>query len=277
MRNVVTPDGVRLNYDDQGTGMPVLCLPGLTRNMDDFLPFLKGFKYRVRVIRLDFRGRGGSDWAPVETYSVPQEAADVITLLDHLNLPEVAILGTSRGGLVAMMLAVTARSRLMGVFLNDVGPVVAPEGLDAIMDYIGKPPPYRDLAEAAAAMPAAHPSFRNVSAAQWAAFVRALWQETDDGLALRYDPELRTAVAASFDTSKPAPDLWPLFDAFEGLPLALLRGAGSNILTEATAQDMIQRRPDMLFAELADRGHVPFLDEPGAVALMESWLEHLHG
>ena len=275
MSHVTAPDGIKLRYDDQGAGMPVLCLPGLTRNMDDFLPVLP-FADRARIIRMDFRGRGGSDWADFSTYSVPQEAADVVTLLDHLGLEKVAILGTSRGGLVAMMLAVMARARLAGVFLNDVGPVVAPEGLEFIMDYIGKRPGYKDFAQAEAAMPAVHPTFRGVPSVTWAAHVRALWTEGSDGLNLRYDPALRDAVAPAFDTTKPAPDLWPLFDAFEGLPLALLRGAGSNILSAETAREMCSRRPDMLFAELDDRGHVPFLDEPASVALIGAWLEKLN-
>lgn len=271
---VAASDGVALHYDDQGSGTPVLCLPGLTRNMDDFIPVLQRFNGDARIIRMDFRGRGGSDWAPFETYSVPQEAADVLTLLDHLGLEQVAILGTSRGGLVAMMLAATAKHRLSGVFLNDVGPVISPEGLDHIMDYLGKPPRFKDFAQAEAAV-ARTPGFSDVPAKTWAAHVRALWTEGPHGLRLRYDPALRDAVAPAFDTSQPAPDLWPLFDALSGLPLALLRGGVSNILSVETSDEMRRRRPDMSFAELENRGHVPFLDEPGAVKLIETWLGEL--
>lgn len=272
MSYVSAPDGTRLNFDDQGTGIPVLCLPGLSRNMDDFLPVLAAFKDRARIIRMDFRGRGGSDWAPYESYSVPQEASDVITLLDHLGLARAAVLGTSRGGLVAMMLAATAKPRLQGVFLNDVGPAISPEGLDHIMDYLGKPPGFRNFAEAEVAV-AQMPGFVGVPFETWAAHVRALWAETPDGLALRYDPALRDAVAPAFDSTAPAPDLWPLFDALKSLPLALLRGASSNILSAETSDEMRRRRPDMLFAELPDRGHVPFLDEPASVGLITAWLE----
>lgn len=152
MSFVTTPDGVKLNFDVQGAGRPILCLPGLTRNMDDFLPVVQEFAGEAQIIRMDFRGRGGSDWAPFETYSVPQEAADVVTLLDHLGLSKVSILGTSRGGLVAMMMAMAAHERLAGVFLNDVGPVVAAEGLDHIMEYLGKPPPFKTYSEAEASL-----------------------------------------------------------------------------------------------------------------------------
>lgn len=269
-------DGLKLAYDDAGKGRAVLCLPGLTRNMEDFEPVVERFAGRARIIRMDFRGRGASDFAEdIATYTVAHEAQDVLALLNHLGLDRVAVLGTSRGGLVAMMLAATAPERLSGVFLNDVGPVISPEGLDAIMDYIGRPPAFRSLAEAAAAMPGLYPEFRGVPARTWADFARRLWREADGRLHLRYDPRLRDAVAAGFDTSRPIPDAWPLFDAMAGLPLALLRGAGSNILSADTAARMRARRPDMEFAELPDRGHVPFLDEPAAVALIERWLERL--
>jgi pimeloyl-ACP methyl ester carboxylesterase len=200
----------------------------------------------------------------------------VVALLDHLGLERAAILGTSRGGLVAMVLAAMARDRLSGVILNDVGPVVSPEGLANIMDYIGRLPKQKTLAEVAAALPVFYgATFHNVPDATWAAMAARLYRETPDGLALRYDPRLRDAVAAVFAPDAPVPDLWPLFDAFAGLPLALIRGAGSDILSAETAAEMRRRRPDMLFVELPDRGHVPFLDEPPVVALIAEFLERL--
>ncbi|AHM04766.1 Hydrolase, alpha/beta fold protein family [Roseibacterium elongatum DSM 19469] len=274
MEFVTAEDGLRLAYDDQGGGTSLLCLPGLTRNMEDFEPVLDHYADRARVIRMDFRGRGASDHGDPATYSVPQEARDVLTLLDHLGIARAVILGTSRGGLVAMMLAATAKDRLAGVILNDIGPDVMPEGLSMIMQYIGKRPGVRTLEEAAAAFPVAYAdSFQNVPAATWADFARRLYLQTDDGLALRYDPRLREAVAPAFEPDAVQPDLWPLFDAFDGLPLGLIRGAQSNILSSETTAEMRRRRPDMAFAELADRGHVPFLDEPGARAVIDTVLE----
>lgn len=273
---VTAADGVKLAYDDQGKGAALLCLPGLTRNMDDFEPVLAAYKGRARVIRMDFRGRGASDHADFATYTPMQEAQDVVALLDHLGVERACILGTSRGGLVALMLAVTARARLSGVIFNDIGPDIMAEGLSAIMDYIGKPPAFATLAEAAAAMPAAYgDAFRNVPAATWTDFVRRIWREDADGLHLRYDLTLRDAVAPAFAPDFKAPDLWPLFDAMEGLPLGLIRGAHSNILSSETAAEMRRRRPDMAFVELADRGHVPFLDEPGAQAVIDRVLDQV--
>ncbi|WP_341861020.1 alpha/beta hydrolase [Gymnodinialimonas sp. 57CJ19] len=271
---VTAPDGVKIAYDDQGEGVPLLCLPGLTRNMDDFEPVLAHYRDRARVIRVDFRGRGASDYADFATYTPMQEAQDVVALLDHLGLEKACVLGTSRGGLVALMMAVMARDRLSGVIFNDIGPEIMAEGLANIMDYIGKPPAYGSLAAAAAALPDVYAgAFRNVPAATWAAFARRVWREEGGALHLRYDPKLRDAVAPAFAPDFEAPDLWPLFDALDGVPLGLIRGAQSDILSAETATEMRRRRPDMAFVELGDRGHVPFLDESGSRAVIESVLE----
>ena len=133
MSNFTTADGLTLAYDDQGAGVPLLCLAGLTRNMDDFEPVLETFGDRARIIRLDSRGRGASDFAEdVMTYSVVQEAADALALVDHLGLEKVAILGTSRGGLLAMTLAFQHKHRLAGVLLNDIGPDIDADGLRSV-------------------------------------------------------------------------------------------------------------------------------------------------
>lgn len=274
MEFVTSADGLKLAYDVQGAGAPLLCLPGLTRNMEDFEPVVDAFAGRAQVIRMDFRGRGASDWGDPASYQVPVEAGDVVTLLDHLGVERVTILGTSRGGLVALVMAAMARERIAGVIFNDIGPEVMPEGLAYIMDYLGKPPKARTLAEAAAAFPRHYaPAFRDVPAATWEAMARRLFVEEGGRLVNRYDPRLREAVAPAFAPDAVAPDLWPLFDALAGAPLGLIRGAGSNILSAETAAEMRRRRPDMAFAELADRGHVPFLDEPEAVAVIDTVLE----
>ncbi|PUB12141.1 alpha/beta fold hydrolase [Yoonia sediminilitoris] len=262
-------DGLTLNYSDAGTGTPVIALAGLTRNGRDFdhvAPLLP-----VRLIRPDYRGRGQSDWADPASYTIPQEAADVLALMDHLGLAQAAILGTSRGGLIGMMLAATAKDRLLGVALNDIGPEIAPKGLDVIMDYIGRNPAQKTYAEAAKFRDQQWTHFTGVPMDRWLAEVTAHYRETPDGLVIRYDPKLRDAVVAA--GAQPTPDLWPLFDALDGLPIALIRGANSDLLTAETAAEMARRRPDMISAEIPGRGHVPFLDEPQAVAALHQWLE----
>ena len=274
MEFVTADDGLRLAYDVTGQGAPLLCLPGLTRNMEDFEPVLDAFAHRAQVIRMDFRGRGASDWGDPATYQVPVEAGDVVALLDHLGLEKVTILGTSRGGLVALVMAAMARDRIAGVIFNDIGPEVMAEGLAYIMDYLGHPPKARTLEEAAAAFPRHYaPAFRNVPAATWEAMARRLFRQEEGRLVNRYDPALREAVAPACAPGAVAPDLWPLFDALAGAPLGLIRGAGSNILSAETAAEMRRRRPDMAYAELGERGHVPFLDEPEALAVIDTVLE----
>ncbi len=267
-------DGTQLAYDDRGTGKVLLCLPGLTRNMDDFEPVVDHYASRCRVVRMDFRGRGASGYSAPATYTPMREAEDVVALLDHLGIKRACVLGTSRGGLVALMLAVIAPERLSGVIFNDIGPDIMAEGLANIMEYIGRPPPYASLAEAAAAMPQVYEGvFCNVSATQWADFTRRIWREQDGALHLRYDAGLRDAVAPAFAPDFQTPDLWPLFDALQSVPLGLIRGAQSDILSAETAAEMRRRRPDMVYAELGDRGHVPFLDEAGSRAVIDGVLE----
>ena len=263
-------DGTNLHYTDEGAGLPVLCLAGLTRNSADFdhvTPHLPG----IRLIKLDYRGRGLSDWADPVSYSIPQESRDVLDLLDHLSLDRVAILGTSRGGLIAMFQAAMAKSRLIGVALNDIGPEIAPAGLAAIKRYIGIPPAEKTFEQAAKARAAVMTGFVGVPPERWLDEVRNFYDQTDSGLSLRYDPRLRAAVFP--ENSPTAPDLWPLFDALAGLPLALIRGENSDLLTVETAAEMCRRRPDMIYAEVPGRGHIPFLDEPEALAVLRRWLE----
>ena len=266
------PDGTRLSYSDEGLGRPILCLAGLTRNSSDFdyvAPHLSG----VRLIRLDYRGRGRSDWADPATYTIPTEAQDALTLLDHLGLAQTAILGTSRGGLIAMLLAATAKDRLTGIFLNDIGPELAPEGLATILGYIGRNPVQKTYAEAARMRSTLLAGFRNVPQSRWEEEVHKHYIETSEGLVINYDPRLRDAVEQA--GTQPAPDLWPLFDATAGLPLAAIRGANSDLLSAATLARMKERRPDMIAAEIPDRGHVPFLDEPEALAALQGWMAKL--
>jgi len=262
-------DGTRLFYTDEGDGLAVIALAGLTRNGTDFnhvLPHLHG----CRVIRPDYRGRGQSDWAPHETYNIPTETQDVLRLMDHLGLEKAAILGTSRGGLNGMMMAAIAKDRLLGVALNDIGPVIEETGLTIIKDYLGRHPAQKTYDEAAAFRARSWVDFKNVPMDRWRAEVEQHYSETDDGLILRYDPKLRDAVLA--DGGKPAPDLWPLFECLAGLPVALIRGANSDLLSPATAAEMAARHPGLIFAEVPDRGHAPFLDEPESLMAIQAWL-----
>ncbi|TCP62319.1 pimeloyl-ACP methyl ester carboxylesterase [Rhodovulum bhavnagarense] len=274
MPRFAADDGVMLAYDDCGQGPVLLCLAGLTRNMDDFEPVVDRFAGLARILRLDMRGRGGSDHDhDFMNYNLIREGRDALALLDHLGIARAAILGTSRGGLVAMTLAAGHRDRLSGVCLNDIGPMIEPRGLAYIMDYLGKLPGYADYDDAADKLSVGMAGrFVGVSWTQWRDHARRLWMETPEGLALRYDPRLRHAVAEA-SAADAIPDLWPLFEALKDLPVALIRGENSDILSAATAAEMCRRRPDMIYAEVPGRGHVPFLDEPEAVTALGLFLE----
>lgn len=275
IRKFQTNDGLTLAFRDEGEGLPLLCLSGLTRNSLDFdyiAPHLSG----VRMIRPDYRGRGESEWADPSTYTVAVESLDALALLDHLEVDSAAVLGTSRGGLIAMTLAATSKHRLLGVCLNDIGPVVERNGIEHIRSYIGKNPPPVSFHEIAKSLAELTRGFSNVPEDRW-------WQEAQrrfivksTGVFINYDPDLARIFDDPPDgASAVAPDLWPMFDALDGLPLALVRGVNSNILSASTAAEMRRRRPDLTHAEIPDRGHAPFLDEPESLDAIRTWLGRL--
>ena len=271
MPNFLTSDQLSLHYEDTGSGLPVLCLSGLTRNARDFdfvAPHLTG----IHMIRLDYRGRGQSQWSPDPlTYTVPREAQDVLELMDHLGLAQAAVLGTSRGGLIAMVLAATAKHRLLGVALNDIGPVLAPQGLEVIMEYLGRNPDAATLDDLAVMRKSAmEANFPDVPLERWRKEVGHTHQETARGVAINYDPDLRAAVLAAGATG--APDMWPLFEAISPLPAAVIHGTNSDLLSHDTVAQMAQRMPGLIVAHVPDRAHIPFLDEPEALDALHRWL-----
>lgn len=270
MAHFTSSDGLQIYFTDTGKGLPVLCLAGLTRTTADFdymTPHITG----VRLIKMDYRGRGQSDFDPDwKNYTLPVECRDVLELLDHLALEKVAILGTSRGGLNAMGLAMGAKDRLLGVLLNDVGPVIEPAGLAFIKEYIGRNPAAKTHAEAAAAMARSFTEFKGVPESRWLEEAQKHYTQDANGLHITYDPHLRDAVLAAGEQMMP--DLWPYFDALAGLPLALLWGRNSTLLSEGTVMQMQIRRPDLLIGSVPDRGHIPFLDEPASIATIKRWI-----
>lgn len=269
-----TSDGVSLAYEDDGAGLPVLCLPGLTRNARDFDDLAAALDRPVRLMRLTARGRGDSGWADPASYTVPVEARDAVELLDHLGIARAVIIGTSRGGLVAMLLARMAGDRLAGVVLNDIGPEVAPDGMARIMGYLGRRPAGRTWDDGAAALEAdQRAQFPGVPLARWRVMAERLFVAAADGLDLRYDARLRDTVAAVL--ALPPVDLWPMFAALDGVPLALVRGANSDLLARETADRMAALHPGMIRAEVPDRGHVPFLDEPESLAAIHALLDRV--
>lgn len=265
-------DGTRLAYRDEGAGLPLLCLPGLTRTMSDF-DYLIPHLPPLRLIRMDYRGRGESQRSDPARYLVPQEAEDAVGLMDHLGLDRVAVIGASRGGFIALELAARARARLTGVMLIDMGPEIMESGLKRIFAYVGRQPAARTYEDMAALLDRHLPGFSGVPASRWMEEVRKHYREGPRGLEITYDPALRETFIASFG-AKPV-ECWTEFDACQGMPLGLIRGAGSDLLSREVSERMRARRPDLIFAEVPGRGHMPFLDEPEALAAIRRFLEAL--
>ncbi len=274
MPHFTTSDDLRLYYSDHGNGQPVLCLAGLTRNGDDF-NFLAPHLSHIRMICLDSRGRGRSDYDEnFNNYNIIREAADALELLDHLGLEDVTILGTSRGGLIAMGLAMAHKHRLRGVILNDIGPVIDTGGLGRIMDYVGHAPDLADFDVAAKALRGANAQdFPGVSLERWQEHARNMWfEKPEGGLGLRYDHHLRDALLAQSENAAPS-DLWDWFAALAGLPVGVIRGANSDLLSADTLEEMHKRHQGLISATVPDRAHVPFLDETESLSVITAILE----
>ena len=269
-----TSDGLTLHYMDDNDGPAVLMLAGLTRNSADF-KFLTPHLHECRLIRLDYRGRGLSNYDDdFTTYNVEREAQDVIELLDYLELEKACVVGTSRGGLIAMLLSAICNNRLNGIIMNDIGPQIELEGLFSIQEYIGKIPPFDSLDDAALALRAdCADSFPDVPFSRWREHAECMWYEKPEGgIGLRYDPRLRDVFSMQLESSDKA-DFWPLFDTMRELPLASIRGENSDLFSAATQNKMQERHPEMIAAVVPNRGHVPFLDEPESLSAIRKLLK----
>ncbi len=256
-------DGLRLAYQDQGSGPTVLCLAGLTwnsRHFDELVAHLPGY----RLIRPDYRGRGASDWdADFRNYHPSVEARDAVELLDHLGIDSAVVIGTSRGGIVAMVMAAGHGERLSGIVFNDIGPTIEQDGLARIFDYLGRQPSARTMEDAADALIDAATGFDQVPRERWLTEARRRYVARDGRIRLNYDPKLREAVLDR--PEGPAPDLWRYFRVLKDIPLAVIRGANSDLLSAGTVARMRDVQPGLQALEVAGRGHCPFLDEPECV------------
>jgi pimeloyl-ACP methyl ester carboxylesterase len=277
-RDLVVADGLRLHYRDYpgpSEKPPLICLHGLTRNARDFAELAKRYSPRWRVLALDFRGRGLSDYDPVSSRYTPLTyGADVIQLLDSLAIPEAVFVGTSLGGLVMMVIAARAPERIRAAILNDVGPDVDPGGIDRILAYVGKDHRFANWDEAASAIATNQRSaFEHYRHDDWVKMAKRNCREENGEIRFDYD----MAIAEPFKTLGAAPhvDLWPFFIALGQKPLLVIRGARSDLLTAATAAKMQQLVPTMKLAAIEGVGHAPELNEPEAVAAIDQFLSDL--
>jgi pimeloyl-ACP methyl ester carboxylesterase len=279
-RYFTSADGLRLyfrDYPGPSHRPAILCLSGLTRNARDFGDFAAIYAGDWRIIAPDFRGRGLSQWDPhPENYKPPVYAADVLCLLDELKITRAIFVGTSLGGLVTMIIAAMARHRVAAALLNDIGPELDPAGIKRIGDYVGRAVTFESWEAAAVALAqgnaAVHPRYR---AADWDRFARRICRETDGAIHFDYD----IAIAQNFRATQDAPpvDAWPYFRALSAMPLLVLHGELSDLLSASAAQAMADAHPNAELVTVPDVGHPPDLVEPEAIAAFDRLLERISG
>lgn len=265
---IPAPDGLRLAARDlpgPSPGAPVVvCLHGLTRNGRDFDGLAEALRRNFRVVAPDQRGRGRSGYDPnVGNYNLLTQTQDTWTILDHLGVRRFAVVGTSMGALMSILMANTQPERIAGVVLNDAGPEIDPRGLARIGGYVGQSGPVGSWDEAAAALRAIHGvAYPTYGEADWLRLARATYVEEAGRLRLDYDPDLSKAFAAGGGGGA---DMWPAFGVLAQIPSLLLRGALSDILAPETAAAVADRFPNAEVVTVPDRGHAPDLTEPEAV------------
>jgi pimeloyl-ACP methyl ester carboxylesterase len=280
VRTISAPDGLRLYARDYGRAdlatsslPPIVCLPGLTRNSRDFhqLALLLSRDSIVprRVIALDARGRGLSAWDDDKShYNLVVEAQDVLATCAALNIPKAIFIGTSRGGLILHVLAASQPDILKAVILNDIGPVLEKEGLGDIRDYLNRDRKPADWNDAIEILQENHGrAFTTLTGDDWRDMARAIYTVADGKVVADFDPAI-AAQMNSLDLEAPLPDLWPQFEAFQNIPLMVIRGENSKLLTTATLKEMARRHPGMTTKIAGGQGHAPILylgDVPTAI------------
>ena len=274
-------DGLKLYYRDypgDPNNTPVLCLHGLARNCRDFEALALRIVPGRRVITPDLRGRGRSQYDSMwMNYHPMTYVDDLWALLREVGLDRVIVIGTSLGGLVAMLMAAVRAQTFAGVVLNDIGPEVDPVGAARIRGYVGRFPPPKDWDEAVAQMKvafgAALPGFTD---AQWREFVRLSYVDDGSGVPrMDADPRIGDAVRAIQPPPGAVQGMWLAFGALRTIPTLAIRGALSDVLSTQTLDRMQRDKPDLKCVTVRNRGHVPQLDEPRCVAALEQLLAEL--
>lgn len=263
-------DGLRLHARDYpaATGvearLPVICLPGLSRNARDFHQLALMLAHSPtaprRVIAVDYRGRGLSQYDPnPANYNVMMECKDVIALCDTLGVKQCLFIGTSRGGLILHIMTALRPDLIAATILNDIGPEIEVQGLMEIRDYLGRRSTFSSFEEAAEALTAIHgATFPTLDPADWLDMAHALYTERDGSVVADYDPALNDQLGA-IDFSKPLPTLWPQFEGLAEKPILIVRGQHSNLFSAQTLQAMAENRASVIAQTAEGQGHAPLL------------------
>ncbi|MBC7282703.1 alpha/beta hydrolase [Hoeflea sp.] len=276
-------DGLRLHAADYGRHdpatrgrLPVVCLPGLTRNTRDFhdlaLILSRDDKAPRRVVSFDYRGRGRSGWdKDPSRYTIIVEAEDVLSGMAALGLEHAIFIGTSRGGLIMHVLAAMRPAVMTAGVLNDIGPVIEGAGLAQIKAYLSRTPRPKTWEEAAQILAGAHSkSFPALTDADWADFARAIYVEKAGKLVPDYDPALLDGLKG-VDLNTPLPTLWPQFEGLGTMPLMALRGEHSTLLSDQTLTEMKTRVPLLQTVTIPGHGHAPILHLSGIPQILRDF------
>lgn len=273
-------DGLDLYARDYATGhtrtdgaVTILCIPGLTRNSADFHELCLYLRDRYRVIAVDLRGRGRSGYAgSASSYTPATYREDIERLITVAGLERVVFVGTSLGAIVSMLIAAGDPPFLRGLVLNDLGPEIHPAGLTRIKSYVGKEGAVATWGEAVARTREVHGGeLPGLSDGEWLTFTRNLYRQDRLGRpSLDYDPE----IATTFEDQPES--LWPVYDALPvGVPVLLLRGELSDLLSRHCVEEMQRRRPQLMVAEVPGRGHAPLLNEATSLAAIDQLLQQV--
>jgi pimeloyl-ACP methyl ester carboxylesterase len=265
---VTAPDGLKLHVRSYGPrlapNLPVVCLPGLARSAADFhdlaLALAADVEAPRRVLAVDYRGRGLSEYdRDPRNYNLATELADLQAVLTALDVARAVFIGTSRGGLLIMMLGSARPAAIAGAVLNDIGPVIEPGGLVRIKSYVGKLPRPKSFEEGAEILRRlfGH-QFTSLTDEEWLAYSHRTFKVEQRSLTAAYDVKL-AATLQGIDFNRPLPPLWKEFDSLARVPLLVVRGANSDLLSEETVAAMRGRRAAMETINVPDQGHPPFL------------------
>ena len=262
-------DGLKLHYREyagRDDRPPIICIAGLTRNARDFEPVARHFAGEWRVLCVELRGRGDSEYSKDwETYTPLTYAEDLRGLLEQAGIERFVSVGTSLGGILTMLLGATDANRIAWAVLNDIGPVIAPEGLSRIRNYVGQARSFPTWMHAARAVAETHGgSFPDYTTSDWLVMAKRL-MVLGGSERIVFDYDMKIAEIFNQPGGEVGVDLWPVFPALAGRPVLALRGELSDILSVQTLAEMQRRLPDLDAVTIPRVGHTPTLDEPVAV------------
>jgi pimeloyl-ACP methyl ester carboxylesterase len=279
---ISAPDGLRLHIREYGPRssdlLPVVCLPGLSRTAGDFDALAAALssnpKAPRRVVALDYRGRGLSEYdRNPANYTLSVELADLLAVLVARAAAPAVFVGASRGGILAMLLAGARPTAIAGVVFNDIGPVIETKGVMRIKGYVGRMPQPRTFEEGAEILRRLFDAqFPKLTDATWLAAAQRTWREDKQGLVPTYDVKLTQALA-DVNPERPLPALWAQFDGLARVPVLVIRGANSDILSPETVSAMRARRRNMDVLEVPDQGHTPLLIEPDVIERISRFVD----